>query len=82
MAQFIGLPDRRSIMYELFLLGSNEGWVYETPVPSIEDLTARISVFAKKLSEMPGIFHSVRNSMRRRYEAFWTNPGRKFEHLL
>ena len=67
---------------DFFYWGQMKSWVPEIPAPSVEDLTARISVAAKKLIEMPGIFHSVRNSMRHRCEACWTNSGRNFEHLL
>ena len=54
-------PDLSCI--DFFWWGQMKSWVYETPVLSVEDFPARTSVAAIKLSEMPGIFHCIRNSM-------------------
>ena len=56
-----------------------KSWVYEKHIPSIKDFAAHISVASIKLLEMPGIFHSVRNSMRRHCHACRTTSGRNFD---
>jgi hypothetical protein len=56
--------------------------VYETPIDSVEDLVARLSVAAASVREIPGVFEKVRQSMRRRCEACINVGGRTFEQLL
>lgn len=73
-------PDLSSIDY--FLWGHLKAIIYETPVDSIEDLVARLSIAAASVREMPGIFGTVRQSLLRRYQACITVGGRNFEHLL
>ncbi|CAL1283080.1 unnamed protein product, partial [Larinioides sclopetarius] len=56
--------------------------VYETPVDSVEDLVARLSVAAAGVREIPGIFERVRQSLHRRCQECIDTGGRNFEQLL
>ncbi|GFX05838.1 hypothetical protein TNCV_1662771 [Trichonephila clavipes] len=49
---------------------------------AIKDLIVRISVAAGRISDMPGIFENVRNSVQHRCQAYHSTSGRNFEHLL
>lgn len=73
-------PDLSSLDY--FFWGHLKSLVYETPVDSPEDLVARIIAAAGDVRDMPGIFETVRQSLRRRCEACLTVGGRSFEQLL
>ncbi|GFV91820.1 hypothetical protein TNCV_2974921 [Trichonephila clavipes] len=53
--------------------------VYETPVLSVEDLIARISIAVERIRDMPGIFQDVRNSLHHPCQATY---GHNFKHLL
>ena len=59
-----------------------KSWVYETPVPSIEDIAARISIAAMEIYEMSEIFHIARNSMRRRCQIYQIISGGNFKNIL
>ncbi|GBO34944.1 hypothetical protein AVEN_219592-1 [Araneus ventricosus] len=67
---------------EFFCWGQMKTLVYDTPIDSVEDVVARLSVTAEEIQDLPEIFQNVRNSMRRRCEACMTASGRNFEHLL
>lgn len=67
---------------DFFFWGALKSMVYETPVDTDTVLVARISVAAANISEKPGIFERVRQSMRRRCEACIRVNGNNFEHLL
>ena len=56
--------------------------VYETPVPSVEYLAAHISLAAIKLSEMPGIIHSVIIRIWRRFKDCRAISGQIWEPYL
>ncbi|GFV92862.1 hypothetical protein TNCV_1347111 [Trichonephila clavipes] len=62
--------------------GVTQRVVYETPIPSVEDLIARISVATEKIRNMPEIFQNVKNSMQRHCQACQTASGRHFKHQL
>ncbi|GFV83324.1 uncharacterized protein TNCV_1900501 [Trichonephila clavipes] len=50
---------------DFFLWGYVKSLVYASPIDSDEALVARIAVVAGEIQEMPGIFASVRHSLRR-----------------
>ncbi|GBM66894.1 hypothetical protein AVEN_263951-1 [Araneus ventricosus] len=60
---------------DFFCWGQMKTLVYETPVDSVEDAVARISVTAGEMRDMSGIFLSVKNSMRSRCETCVTASG-------
>ncbi|GFV43607.1 hypothetical protein TNCV_2679081 [Trichonephila clavipes] len=46
----------------LLFMGYMTNWVYETPVPSGEDLIARISAAAERMRDMSEIFQNLIDS--------------------
>ena len=56
--------------------------VYESPVDSIDDLAARVSVAAGEIASSPNVFHSVRESLVKRYEKCIEVNGAHFEQFL
>ncbi|GFY05176.1 hypothetical protein TNCV_2206221 [Trichonephila clavipes] len=62
-----GIPD----VLEDFSGQSCGSWlflVYETPVPSIEDLVVHLSVASGRLCDMPGAFQNVRDPIQNRLQ--------------
>ncbi|GFW92475.1 hypothetical protein TNCV_517921 [Trichonephila clavipes] len=47
-----------------FFSGHIKNMVYETLVPSVDDLIARISVAAERICDMLRIFQNLKNSMQ------------------
>lgn len=80
----ISWPPRSPDMAPLdfYLWGHLKSLVYETPVPSQQELIGRIIDGCARISETPGIFERVRQSLRRRLRACIAADGRNFEHLL
>ncbi|GBM70390.1 hypothetical protein AVEN_12218-1 [Araneus ventricosus] len=68
-----GSPDLSCL--DFFCWNQMKILVYETPVDSVENAVARISVAAGEIRDTPGMFQNVRNSMRRRCEAYVTALG-------
>ncbi|GFV96355.1 hypothetical protein TNCV_2869331 [Trichonephila clavipes] len=62
--------------------GHIKSLVYVEPVPSVENLIARISVGAGRLSDMPGIVENVRSSMQSHCQTCQVTSDCNFEHLL
>ncbi|GBN50501.1 hypothetical protein AVEN_3572-1 [Araneus ventricosus] len=76
-------PDRPFLSsIDYFLWGNLKAIIYETPIDSIEDLVAGLSIAAASVSEMPGVFGTVRQSLLRLYQAYINICGLNFEHLL
>ncbi|GBL79014.1 hypothetical protein AVEN_48971-1 [Araneus ventricosus] len=66
-------PDLSCLNF--FCWGQMKTLVYETPADSVKNVVARISVAAREMRNMLGIFQNVRNSIRRRCEACVTASG-------
>lgn len=74
-----------NLIYHLLNIFSAVPWrvtVYCSPVNSEINLVARISIAAASISETPGIFENVRQSMLRKFNACVLANGRNFEPLL
>ncbi|GBM44767.1 hypothetical protein AVEN_164924-1 [Araneus ventricosus] len=56
--------------------------IYETPVDSIEDFVAQLSIADRSVREIPGIFGTVRQSLFRCYQACIIVCDRNCDHLL
>ena len=67
---------------DFFLFGHMKTLVYETPVDNAEELVSRFAVAAGEIRDTPGLFQNIRNSMRRRCEAYIEVGGRNFERFL
>ena len=66
---------------DFFLWGDVKSLVYETPVVTVEDLIARISVVCEVVQQTPGIFERVRQNNIRRCTACIDAGGHHFEQL-
>ncbi|GBM06104.1 hypothetical protein AVEN_265166-1 [Araneus ventricosus] len=77
-------PSRSADLSSLdyFLWGHLKAIICGTPVASIEDLVARLSIAAARVHEIPVIYGTVRRSLLRRYQACIDVGSRNFEHLL
>lgn len=73
-------PDLTCV--DFYFWGHLKELVYATPVTSVDDLIARITVAADTTKDIPGIFEHIRQSMLRRCQACITVSGRNFEQLL
>lgn len=73
-------PDHNPL--DFFLWGYLKSLVYTTPVENLEDLQNRILQGCDVIRNTPGIFESVRQSMRRRIAACLMARGAHFQHLL
>jgi hypothetical protein len=73
-------PDLTSL--DFFLWGHMKSLVYETPIPSREDLVARIVAAGAAIQDTPNIFENVRQSIIRRYNTCILVGGRTFEQFL
>lgn len=73
-------PDLNSLDY--YLWGHLKTLVYNTPVPTLEELRNRITEGCDTIRNTPGIFERVRRSMRRRTEACIEMEGGHFQHFL
>ncbi|GBN78503.1 hypothetical protein AVEN_256536-1 [Araneus ventricosus] len=73
-------PDLSILYY--FLWGHLKSLVHATPVDSVEDLVARISVAAAPVHEIPVNFESVCQSLHRRCQAGITVGRRNLEQLM
>jgi hypothetical protein len=73
-------PDMTPL--DFFFWGHMKSLVYATPVQSEEDLVARIAVASGDISEMPGLFHNIRQSLTRRYQKCIDLGGTNFEQYL
>lgn len=68
---------------DFYFWGHIKSLIYRTPVESLEDLVARISVAAGEISDNGNIvFHNVRCSLQNRVQLCIQENGRHFEHLL
>ncbi|GBM44451.1 hypothetical protein AVEN_184670-1 [Araneus ventricosus] len=72
----------RFIETPFFLRGHLKSLIYVTPVDSVQDLVALISIAAARVREILGIFESVHQSLHRHCQACVTVRGRNFEQLL
>ncbi|GFV78968.1 hypothetical protein TNCV_4347271 [Trichonephila clavipes] len=61
--------------------GHTKSSVYETSVPSVEDLIVRIPGTNGRIHDIPGIFEIVRNYVQQPFQVFWMPCGCNFEHL-
>ena len=77
-----GQRDRRISLLWIFLWGHLKTLVYETPVETAEDLTARVLAACRQVQLTLGIFERVRQNVIRRCNACIENGGRHFEQLL
>ncbi|GBN39311.1 hypothetical protein AVEN_54364-1 [Araneus ventricosus] len=75
-------PIVRFIPHRILRMGHLKAIIYETPVDSIEDVVARLSIAAANVREMPGIIGTVCQPFLRRYQACINVVNRNFEHLL
>lgn len=73
-------PDMTPL--DFYVWGHLKSLVYETPVPSAEELIGRIVDACERIRETPGIFERVRQSLRRRLRACIDAEGRHFEQFL
>jgi hypothetical protein len=55
--------------------------VYTSAVDTVEELQHRIEGSYQKISNEPGVFEIIRNSMRRRVQWCVQMQGQHFEHL-
>jgi hypothetical protein len=80
----IAWPPRSPDMTPLdfYLWGHVKSLVYETPIESEQDLIGRIVEAFARISETPGVFDRVRQSLHRRLNACIGTDGRHFEQLL
>ena len=67
---------------DFFLWGHMKTLVYDTPVESEMDLTARIAVAAGDIAENQQMLSRVTQSFQRRCQVCTEVNGRHFEHLL
>lgn len=67
---------------DFFLWGTMKDLVYATPVESEQDLVGRIVDSAGRITEMPGVFQSVRRSLADRCRKCVEVHGGHFEQLL
>lgn len=73
-------PDLNSL--DFFLWGHLKSLVYTTPVNTVDDLRNRIIDAFETIRNTPGVFESVRASMRRRVGACIRVEGGHFQQLL
>lgn len=73
-------PDLAPLDY--FLWAEMERLIYATPVPTMEDLVARVVVAAEFIANDPGVFARVRESWVDRCRKCIEMHGEHFEHLL
>ncbi|GFX60184.1 uncharacterized protein TNCV_4533441 [Trichonephila clavipes] len=72
----------QDLSYMDFFWGHRKSLVYETPVPSVEDLIPRSSVAARRTLDIPGTFQNVKNSMQCHSQACQKTSRRNFEYLI
>ncbi|GFW36075.1 hypothetical protein TNCV_4929381 [Trichonephila clavipes] len=58
--------------------GHMKSLVYETSVPSIEDIITRKSVASKRIYDQPRIFQNIRYSMQHQFQASQATSGCTF----
>lgn len=73
-------PDLNT--FDSFFLGHLKLFVYQAPVYTMEELTARIVVASADIASTPGIFELVRLYLVRRCRLLSGLRGRNFEPLL
>lgn len=73
-------PDLNPL--DFFFWGHLKSLVYQTPVDTLEDLTARIVVASADIASTPGMFERVRQSFVRRCRLCNDLRGRTFEQFL
>ena len=67
---------------DFYLWGAMEDMVYATPVPSPEDLIARVVMAGEAIRQDPGVFGRIRASWLERCQKCVEVNGSHFEHLL
>lgn len=67
---------------DFFLWGAMEKMVYETPVPSVEDLVARVVMAGETVRQNPGVFDRVRADWLARCQKCIEENGGHVEHLM
>lgn len=73
-------PDLNPL--DFCIWGYLKSLIYTNPVENIDDLRNRIVAGCETIRNSPGIFHRIRNSMRRRVDACIEAEGGHFQHLL